>query len=66
MSALVDITVENRGTLCLFRPQTSAGRQWVEHNVDPKAQRLGDAIAVERRMIGDLVRGALRAGLVVR
>lgn len=66
MTAPVDIAVEARGTLFLFRPQTSAGRQWVAHNVDPGFRRFGEAIAVEQHQIGDLVRGALKAGLVVR
>ena len=64
--AQVDIRVERDGELFLFTPLSTAAQQWVAHNVDPQATRLGDALVIEGHLLSDLVRGALMAGLVVR
>ncbi len=66
MPDLIDITVEVEGTRFLFTAQTEAGRRWIVKKVDPRVRRCGEAIAIEHRHIGKLVRGALRDGLVVR
>ena len=66
ISAPMDMSVEIHGTPVLLTAQTTKGRQWIAHNVDPNATRVSNAIAVERRLINDLVRGAPQDGLVVR
>jgi hypothetical protein len=61
-----DLVVSGGGTLYILTPVTDAGREWIDSNVDPDAQRWGDGIAVEHRYIGDIVAGAQGDGLVVQ
>lgn len=63
---VVDVTVENHGSLFLFHPQTDAGREWLTDNVDAEAQWFGGALVVEPRYARDLADGLLDAGLEVR
>jgi hypothetical protein len=63
-----DITVQNEGSIFILRGRTNAGKDWIEERCDE-----GDynpfgtgARLVEHRYIGDIVRGAIRDGLVVR
>jgi len=64
----VDITVQNEGSIFILTGRTDAGRDWIEENCQE-----GDfnpfghgARLVEHRYIGDIVRGAIGDGLVVR
>lgn len=60
-----DLTVENHGTIFLFRPESDAGRDWLAENTDPDAPWFGDALAVEHRYAHDLATAASNDGLVV-
>jgi hypothetical protein len=62
-SIMLDITVENHGSIFLFRPESDAGKSWLEDNTD--GQWFGNALAVEHRFAYDLAQGALNDGLEV-
>jgi hypothetical protein len=60
-----DISIENHGTIFLFRINTPAGSEWVTQNVQQDAQFFGDALAVEHRYAQDLASGMSADGLVL-
>ena len=62
----MDIQIENHGTVALARPLTPAGKQWLHDMTQHEGwQWLGEALAVEPRMVGNLVEGAREDGLEV-
>ena len=60
-----DISIEDHGTLFLFRMNTPAAAEWVSQNVQEDAQFFGDALAVEHRYAQDLAAGMQADGLVL-
>jgi hypothetical protein len=61
-----DVRVERQVSVALLVPLTERGRTWVEENADaPSWAWIGGALAVEPRMVGDLVEGMTAAGLEV-
>jgi hypothetical protein len=54
-----------RSTVYLVKPITARGDDWLAKNIDPSAQRLGPAVAVEHRFIRDIIEGAVDDGLGV-
>lgn len=60
-----DFSIENHGSILLFRMNTPAASEWVSENVQPDAQFFGDALAVERRYARDLATGMQADGLVL-
>lgn len=62
---MVDINVENHGSIFLFRPATDAGREWIDEMVGSEATFFGDALVVEPRYARDLAQGMLDDGLTV-
>ena len=63
-----DIVVELDGpvaTVALLNATTDAGREWLDANVDPAAQRWAGRVVCEHRYVADVVNGARAAGLVV-
>jgi hypothetical protein len=60
-----DISIENHGTVFLFRMNTPAAVEWVSHNVQSDARFFGDALVVEHRYAQDLATGMSKAGLVL-
>ncbi len=65
---VVDIRVENHGSIYLLRPQTPAGREWLEKNCDQSGYQpfTGGTLLCEPRYVADIVNGAREAGLEVR
>ncbi len=63
--AQLDATFENCGSLWLVRPLTDAAREWIDENVDPDAQWLGGALAVEHRYVQGILEGMQLDGLEV-
>ena len=61
----VDFSIENHGSIFLFRMNTAAAQQWVSDNVQDDAQFFGDALVVEWRYARDLAAGIIQSGLVV-
>jgi hypothetical protein len=60
-----DISIENHGTIFLFRLNTQAATEWVEEHVQSDAQFFGDALVVEHRYARDLAAAAVADGLAV-
>ena len=60
-----DISIENHGTLFLFRLNTLAAAEWVSQNVQSNAQFFGDALVVEPRHAADLATGMREDGMVI-
>jgi hypothetical protein len=60
-----DFSIENHGSILLFRMNTSAASEWVSENVQSEAQFFGDALVVEHRYALDLATGMSEAGLVI-
>jgi hypothetical protein len=65
----VDVSIENHGSIFLFRLNTDAAGEWVDQNVDLPDYMLqgdGSAIFVEHRAARPLAAGMETAGLTVR
>jgi len=60
-----DISIENHGTIFLFRLNAQAATDWVEEHVQSDAQFFGDALVVEHRYARDLATAAVADGLAV-
>ena len=60
-----DISIENDGTIFLFRMNTPAGYEWVSKNVQEDAQFFGEALAVEHRYARHLATAMAADGLVL-
>lgn len=63
---VVDVVVENHGTIFLFRLLTDAAQAWVDEHVSDEAQFFGGALVVEHRFARNLADGMLGDGLEVR
>lgn len=63
---IADFLVTGGGTIYLLHPLTDAAREWVAEHLPEDAQRLGNAIAIEHRFVGNIVDGARNDGLAVR
>jgi hypothetical protein len=61
-----DVLVRNEGTVFLFCPLTSRGKDWIDEHVQPDALWLGNALVVEHRFAWGLAQGMKDAGLVLR
>jgi hypothetical protein len=64
--ARVDFEISGGGTVYLLHPLTRAAHSWIAEHLPADAMRLGDAVAVEWRYIGEAVGGAIADGLRVR
>lgn len=63
---VTDIRFENHGSICLIRPLTKAGREWIDQNVSYESWALfGGAVSCEPRYAGDIFEGAAADGLTV-
>ena len=61
-----DIRVEDHGTVALLRPHREAGDDWIRNHCETEGwQWLGGALAVEPRLVRELVAAAREAGLDV-
>lgn len=58
-----DIVVTDHGSIFLLLPTSPLGKWWLNENIDPDAQKMGDAVAVEHRYVKPIVTGAQQAGL---
>jgi hypothetical protein len=63
---VIDVKVENHGTIMLFRLLTDAAEEWVDENVPDNSQYWSDSLVVEPRYAEDLALGMIEAGLEVR
>jgi hypothetical protein len=62
---MADVTIENHGTIFLFRLNTDAAEEWVNTYVQDDAQFWGGALVVEYRYAGGLAAGMEADGLEV-
>jgi hypothetical protein len=62
---MVDLKVENHGSIFLLRSMTEIGRDWLTEHIPDDATTWGGAIVVEHRFIADIVAGAQADGLNV-
>ena len=60
-----DFILENHGSIVLMRPNTRAGRSWLDDTAPEDAQFLGDAMAVEPRYVEGVITAAISDGLEV-
>jgi hypothetical protein len=63
--AMLDAVFEDRGSVWMVRPLTSAGREWLDENVTGETQWFGGALAVEPRFVQGLIEGMQLDGLEV-
>lgn len=61
----VDIRVQNEGSLFVLYGETTAGRDWLEANLDPDAMRWAAGFVVEHRYVEPIVEGAAADGLTL-
>ena len=62
----IDFEISGGETVYLLRPLTRDAHAGIAEHLPADAPRLGAAVAVERRYIGDIVGGAIADGLRVR
>jgi hypothetical protein len=60
-----DVLVWNEGSVFLFCPLTTQGKEWIDEYVQPDAQWFGNALVVEHRFAWRLAQGMKDAGLVL-
>jgi hypothetical protein len=63
---VVDFTVSNHGSIFLLQAHTPEANQWIEDHLPEDRQTFGGAVVVQHRYIGQIVEGAVEAGLAVR
>jgi hypothetical protein len=64
--ARIDFEISGGGTVYLLHPLTHEAHDWVAEHLPADALRLGDAVAIEWRYIGQVFGGAIADGLRVR
>lgn len=67
----VDVTVENHGTIFVFRLHTDAAREWADENVEvPDYMQMGPigngSFTCEHRCAPAIAEGMQEGGLIVR
>ena len=65
-SAELDFTIENFGSIFFIRCKTACAKTFLVKFVEPDAQWLGDALAVEPRFIGGFVSSLREHGWIIR
>ena len=60
-----DFSIENHGTIFLFRMNTHRAVEWVTENGQSDARFFGDALVAEHRYARELAGGILADGLVI-
>jgi hypothetical protein len=64
---MVDIAIEDHGSVVLLRPLTGTARDWIEEHVNRDGFHPDrPTLVVERRYVSDIVSGAQADGLEVR
>jgi hypothetical protein len=64
--ARIDFEIAGSGTVYLLHPLTRAAHTWIAEHLPANAMRLGAAVVIEWRYIGDIVGGTIGDGLQVR
>lgn len=59
----IDIQLEDRGSIWLFRPLTKTGKDWIGETAPEDAQFFGRAMVVEPRYVNGVIDAIVDAGL---
>lgn len=62
----LDFTIENHGSILLFRPNTPAAKTWLRETAPEDAQFLGNAMAVEPRYVMNVATAIMADGFSIR
>jgi dipeptidase len=63
---MIDLSFQDRGSVWIMRAKTKAGHAWISEKVEvPSYMRIGNGIAIDHRMVGDIMAGALEEGLSI-
>lgn len=62
---MADITIDNHGSILIFRGASLEGKRWMAEHLPEDAQRWAGGIVVEPRYAGDIIDGAINDGLEV-
>lgn len=63
---MTDFKLHNHGSVVMIEPVSHEAKDWVRENLDLEGwQWMGNAFAVEPRMVDNLVAGIEEAGLTV-
>jgi hypothetical protein len=65
MTAKLDASFEDHGSVWLVRPLTDEAKRWLADNIGEDAQWFGDALAVEPRFVQGVIEGMQLDGLEV-
>jgi hypothetical protein len=65
-SDVIDIQVENQGSLFTFEALTDEANEWMEQHIPEDATWFGARLIVEHRYARDLANGMIGDGLCVR
>lgn len=60
-----DITIDDHGSILIFRGTSPEGKRWMAEHLPEDAQRWGRGIVVEPRYAGAIIDGAINDGLEV-
>ena len=60
-----DITIQNEGSIIMFRPMNKNAKEWMNENIEEGAQWFGGALAVEHRYATGLADGMRIHGFVL-
>lgn len=63
--ATPDLSIENHGSIVLFRPLTDEGKEWIDRTAPEDAQFFANAMVVEPRYVAGVVDAAQADGLNV-
>ena len=64
---MVDVNVENHGSIVTFSPLNDSAKDWIKENVKTEPwQFLGKKLAVEPRYVQNLIDGMENDGLFVK
>ena len=67
MSTVTDVLVENHGSIQIVQPLTPRAWEWTEQHVQYESwQMIGGGVAVDPRMIDEIVQGMTDDDLVVQ
>lgn len=61
----LDFYFANHGSVALLTPLTRKAKYWLDEHVDDECQMHGNAIVIEPRYAGDILRGLQDDGLTV-
>jgi len=65
MTKDTDATLVDHGSIVLLTPLSQEARDWITAYLPENTMRLGNAIAIERRYVPDIVEGLIADGITL-